>query len=277
MLTRRTLGRLAIGMTAGLASGCSLVPTAFRPAGSQPAPNEPFGDFTVTNYLSGAIWEELRVFTDGAAVQVSSGGGTGGRLDPQLMERLRSLVGSDDFQRDLTRPLDKIESRVCDRVSNDTGYAFRMGGLSVDLPCTNNDRPALDEFLTMIKPYLFSHAQFEAKLPSGQPDLPKVVVHQESDGQRVGTQWEVRPDGTMLETDDAGEQTEVTLTAPALDALRLILRTEPCASTEQPSLSFVYVVQVADRAPVTVSQFSGEVVKDCVDHHAIAQIIAGVR
>lgn len=274
MPIRRALTRFALAcLTAALVSGCALLPQLPGAPNSESDPAAPFGDFTLTRYASGNIWNQLRVFTDGAGVLLNISGGTGGMLEPDTMDRLRSLVGSAEFQRDLTRPLDEIESQVCT-----DGYpikdTFRMGDLTADLPCSNHDRPALDEFQELLQPYLDSE-KFAAKLPSGQPDLPTIRVHEESDGKPIGSRYELRPDGTILETDGSGEQSEVTIVASALDALHLILRSEPCASKDKPSISLVYVVQVDDRETVEVSQSKLDLVSDCLDYQVIAYIVAG--
>lgn len=264
MLTRRAFAFALAGAAVAAAPGCASVPR-------NPAPSLRFGDFRLAGREI-----ELRVFADGAGVLVNGSLSTGGMIESRTMERLRALIASPEFNDQLTRPLDDVETKVCGDLAS-FRETFRMGGLAVDVPCTTSDRPTLAELRELLEPY--RRDGFREPLPDGRPDLPRITVRWGRDTAEPRIRLDLRPDGTVVQsTEGSGDPVTRTLdlAAPERDAIRLILRTGLCAPPEPPADEPVLRIQVADGDPVAVSQSPIDK-SDCLDLHAIAQLVIRAR
>ena len=110
MLTRRAFAFALAGAAVAAAPGCASVPR-------NPAPSLRFGDFRLAGREI-----ELRVFADGAGVLVNGSLSTGGMIESRTMERLRALIASPEFNDQLTRPLDDVETKVFGTLPDETWF-----------------------------------------------------------------------------------------------------------------------------------------------------------
>ncbi len=273
MLTRRAFARLTVaGLTAGLASGCALLPPDPRPSRAAPAPGEPFGDFVLTSFLGNIFYYEIRGFSDGAALHLNVNA-SAGMIQPATLDRLRTLLESADFREDLSRDLDQTESQVCQQIGDvSRRTTFRMGGLTGDFPCITSDREALEELESLLQEVRLD--RFAGPLPDHQPDLPRIVVERLFKGRPSGRRHELRPDGTLVIQDRDEEPEEKPLKKDKLDVLRLLLRTDLRPPGPGHLISTGDQVQVGDQDPVRVSDETIRYLgKDGMDYRLIADAV----
>ncbi|WP_152363423.1 hypothetical protein [Microlunatus speluncae] len=273
MLTRRALARLTVtGLAAGLASGCALLPPALRQSPAASAPADPFGDFVLTSYLGDLFHYEIRGFGDGAALHLDVTGGTAGMIRAATLDRLRTLLESVEFREDLTRELDRTESQVCQQLGEvGRRTTFRMGRLTGVFPCIISDRPALEELESLLEEIRFR--RFAGPLPNGQPDLPRIVVEQLSQGRPWGKRYELRPDGTLVVQDGDQEPEEEPLQTDKLDVVRLLLRTDLRPPTPGSPASSGLRIQIGEQEPVQVPQGALYAGKDGMEYQLIGEMI----
>lgn len=146
------------------ASGCSLLgPTA--------APAEPFGDFVVGEF--GGIdgrQKILRVRADGVALLIS-GTPAAGRLNDQDLSRLRTLLTSGQFRKEVSQTQrNPPMPQVC---SDQITEEVIMGQLSMSKtePCgaALEPTPAFDEIVSIVTPAL--RGNFDGPVDTTEPRL----------------------------------------------------------------------------------------------------------
>jgi hypothetical protein len=152
-------------------AGCSL---------SSPlaTPSEPFSDFTVGEF--GGIdgrQNIVHVRADGVALLVS-GVPAAGRLSDQKLSRLRTLLTSEEFGKEVANEAQRTP-RTTEQVCSDLiAHEVTMGNLSMSRtePCGEESRPApaFDEIVSIVAPAM--RGNFDGPVESAEPRLFPVRV-----------------------------------------------------------------------------------------------------
>jgi hypothetical protein len=147
-------------------TGCSL-------NGATPVPPEPFSDFVVTE--SGGIdgrQNIVYVSADGVALRVSRQPASG-RLSDQSLSRLRNLLTSAQFRKEVARDVQRKQRPPVPYCSDQITTEVTMGSLSITRsdPCREKSEPtpAFDEILSIVALALQGH--FDGPVDTAEPRL----------------------------------------------------------------------------------------------------------
>jgi hypothetical protein len=147
-------------------TGCSL-------NGATPVPPEPFSDFVVTE--SGGIdgrQNIVYVSADGVALRVSRQPASG-RLSDQSLSRLRNLLTSAQFRKEVARDVQRKQRPPVPYCSDQITTEVTMGSLSITRsdPCREKSEPtpAFDEILSIVALALQGH--FDGPVDAAEPRL----------------------------------------------------------------------------------------------------------
>jgi hypothetical protein len=197
-------------------AGCALIP-------AEPVPLVPFGDFEVGHYGGVAgVQDVLHVRADGVALLVTRKPAAG-RLSEATMDRLRTLLESEEFRREAaTAASDHEPPRCADLMST----SVRMGSLamSVEEPCGSASQPAtpaFDEILELTGPA--QQGQFTEPVGVDEPRLVGVRLERSAATDQTGYVITITPDGIGTLAIAAVPQRQQELTTAERDTLRLLL------------------------------------------------------
>lgn len=235
MVIAGKLGR-RVGVLAAAAAltvaGCSLT-------GPLATPSEPFSDFTVGEF--GGIdgrQNILHVRADGVALLVSRVPAAG-RLSDQKLTRLRTLLTSEQFGKEVAnaaRHKPRTTEQVCsDLITNEV----TMGNLSISRtePCGQEPRPApaFDEILSIVAPAM--RGDFDGPVETAEPRLFPVRLERMKLQNHAGYMIKVDAAGRGTITGAGGGSKQRDLSVQQRDTLRLLVAriveepVVPCTST----------------------------------------------
>jgi hypothetical protein len=225
-LSRRRLGGLVGAVGAGLFLG-----------GCTPA-RIPFGDFILSEIGLGGLVRKIHVFADGAALVVNYFGGRGGRVAPETMTRLRTLLESEEFR-------SSIPKLPTNRCPSSNTVTVEMGGTTWNLGCSSSRSRAFRDLEDALGG--LTRAQFDGELPPSDP-LPVIRVQARRWQTTPGPEIEIRPDGTV-HGPSQGTDAENILPSE-LDALRLIITRVDLPQNAELPMPDTYRIMIGDRRPV---------------------------
>ena len=213
-------------------AGCSL---------SSPlaTPSEPFSDFTVGEF--GGIdgrQNIVHVRADGVALLVS-GVPAAGRLSDQKLSRLRTLLTSEEFGKEVANEAQRTP-RTTEQVCSDLiAHEVTMGKLSMSRtkPCGEESRPApaFDEIVSIVAPAM--RGNFDGPVESAEPRLFPVRVERIELQNQAGYVIKVDAAGQGTITGAGGGSKQRDLPVQQRDTLRLLIArvieepVVPCTAT----------------------------------------------
>jgi hypothetical protein len=213
-------------------AGCSLT-------GPLATPSEPFSDFTVGEF--GGIdgrQNILHVRADGVVLLVSRVPAAG-RLSDQKLSRLRTLLTSEQFGKEVADDAQRkprTTEQVCsDLITNEV----TMGDLSMSRtePCGEESRPApaFDEIVSIVAPAM--RGDFDGPVETAEPRLFPVRLQRMELQTHTGYMIKVDAAGRGTITGVGGGSKQRDLSVQQRDTLRLLVAriieepVVPCTST----------------------------------------------
>lgn len=214
------------------AAGCSLI-------GPLATPSVPFSDFTVGEF--GGIdgrQNILHVRTDGVALLISRAPAAG-RLSDQKLTRLRSLLTSEQFRKEVANAAHRkpgtTEQLCSDLITNEV----TMGNLSMSRiePCGEESRPApaFDEIVSIVVPAM--RGNFDGPVQTTEPRLFPVRLERMEHQNQAAYMIKIDAAGRGTITVAGGGSKQRDLSAQQRDTLRLLIARMiekpivPCTST----------------------------------------------
>jgi hypothetical protein len=250
------LRRLLLGLTTGLLSLSAPVLVACsaeaRPDESPTAvPSVPFSEVRVIE--SGGVdgrYNVLLILTDGIGLLMGRQP-SAGQIGEKQLSRLRTLLESEQFRREVARQTSPEPPQCSDQVT----VAIEMGPLEMSRtgPCpTGDDRPtpAFDEIVRIVSVPL--HGAFDQPVPTGAPALVPVRLEAAESSGEPGYVITVDARGRGVLTRAGETPVRRTLPDDARDTLRLLLARLTAAQPVDCADPGRRRAIIGDRDPVTV-------------------------
>jgi len=234
---RRTLPRRLAGLmlVAALLASAGCTPEASS------EPPEPFGDFAVGQFGGVAgLQEILRVHADGNALLIAREPASG-RLSAEDMDRLRTLLTSEQFRQEVALELEWKRKPRKIECSDQIITEVSMGSLSLSRsgPCGKEDlpdAPAFNEILTIVGPA--RRGDFAGPVDGSEPRLVPIRLERLTTSSRPGYLITIdRPGEGSIKLEGAAARRGALASADQ-DTLRLLIPEltsgpiTPCQSTE---------------------------------------------
>jgi hypothetical protein len=214
---RRQLGGL-IAAAALTVAGCSL-------SGPLATPSEPFSDFTVGEF--GGIDGRQNIVhlrADGVALLVSRVPAAG-RLSDQKLSRLRILLTSEEFGKEVANEAQRTPPTTEQVCSDLITHEVTMGNLSMSRtePCGEESRPApaFDEIVSIVAPA--TRGNFDGPVESAEPRLFPVRLERIELQDQAGYVIKVGAAGRGTITGAGGGSKQRDLSVQQRDTLRLLI------------------------------------------------------
>jgi hypothetical protein len=218
-------------------AAAALAVAGCAPVGPLAMPSEPFGDFSVGEF--GGIdgrQNILRVRADGVALLISRAPAAG-RLSDQKLGRLRALLTSEQFRKEVAaQRTPKTTEQVCsDLITNEV----TMGNLSMSgtEPCGEEPRPAptFEEIVSIVAPAM--RGDFDGAVETTEPRLHPIRLERMQLENQAGYMIKLDAAGRGTITRTGGESKQRELSVQQRDTLRLLMAriieepVVPCTST----------------------------------------------
>jgi hypothetical protein len=220
-----------------LMAAAALTVVGCAPARPLAMPSEPFGDFSVGEF--GGIdgrQNILRVRADGVALLISRAPAAG-RLSDQKLGRLRALLTSEQFRKEVAaQRTPRTTEQVCsDLITNEV----TMGNLSMSRtePCGEESRPApaFDEIVSIVAPAM--RGDFDGAVETTEPRLRPIRLERMELQNQTAYMIKVDAAGRGTITLAGGGSKQRDLSVQQRDTLRLLIAriieepVVPCTST----------------------------------------------
>jgi hypothetical protein len=253
MLLRSRAGSFALLLAFGVlaATACArLDPT--RDPSSTLAPKVTFGDLTLeeTGGVDGRR-NLLLVRSDGVAISMSWTP-SAGQLGSDTMTRLRGLLESEQFRREVTRSAEPESPQCSDQVT----MRLVMGDLAISQtgPCPTGvaPTPAFDEILKILSPPL--RGEFDHPVSAGEPRLVPIRLEAQAESGQPAHVITVDSRGRAVKTTAGTEPVRRTLDAGQQDTLRLLLdrlQSKPPVDCAKPGR---YRAVIGGKTTVTIAE-----------------------
>jgi hypothetical protein len=250
------LRRLLLGLTTGLLSLSAPVLVACSPdarpdASPTAVPSVPFSDVTVIE--SGGVdgrYNVLLIQTDGIGLLMGRQP-TAGQIGEEQLSRLRTLLESEQFRREVARQTPPEPPQCSDQVT----VTVQMGPLQMSRtgPCPSGDdrpTPAYDEIVRIVSAPL--HGAFDQPVPTGAPALVPVRLEAAESSGEPGYVITVDARGRGILTRAGETPVRRTLPDDAQDTLRLLLARLAAAQPVDCADPGRRRAIIGDRDPLTV-------------------------